>query len=275
MQEVDFASLTAREAAPDPTDSECGADMQLYMHDCRRLIDLGLKRWGGDAPGRLGPRVLDPKVPYDLATIKRMFNHQPPLQPIAHTEATDDEAAGEEPTPQLQQQTPALLPARPAPPPAPQPPLPQPPAPQPLEAPPGPAPTEAPPLLVPPSALHGLGLDGLVSQLEGVLAAATLDEAMVGHVLDGLEGLGLSGQEMSNAGAPPTAHVPGMPRTYTAHPRAPCHPAAALPPTLTLSRPRAGACKLVNRLRKKPGVSAPLKARANELYEQWTRDGDA
>ena len=40
-------------------------------------------------------------------------------------------------------------------------------------------------------------------------------------------------------------------------------------------RPRADACKLVNRLRKKPGVSAPLKARANELYGKWTSNGDA
>ena len=58
MQEVDFASLTAREAAPDPTSSACGADMELYMRDCRRVLALGLKRWGGDVPGRLGPRVL-------------------------------------------------------------------------------------------------------------------------------------------------------------------------------------------------------------------------
>ena len=76
---------------------------------------------------------------------------------------------------------------------------------------------EAPPLLVPPSALHGLGLDGLVSQLKGVFEhAAPLDEAMVGRVLDGLEGLrlsgkALSGQALEDAGAPHTAHVPGVP----------------------------------------------------------------
>ena len=65
MQEVDFASLKAREAAPDPTSSACGADMELYMRDCRRLLELGLKRWGGDAPERLGPRVLNPDDPHD------------------------------------------------------------------------------------------------------------------------------------------------------------------------------------------------------------------
>merc|ERR1740130_618576 len=85
-----------------------------------------------------------------------------------------------------------------------------------VEAPPGPAPTEAPPLLVPPSALHGCSLVDLVSQLGKVLAAAPVDESMVGHVLDGLEDLGLSGQALENAGAPPTAHVPGMPPL-------PCH----------------------------------------------------
>ena len=72
MKGVDFASLTAQEAAPDPTSSDCGADMELYMRDCRQLLDLGLKRWGGDAPGRLGPRVLNPDDPYDLATIERI-----------------------------------------------------------------------------------------------------------------------------------------------------------------------------------------------------------
>ena len=77
MQEVDFASLTAREAAPDPTSSECGADMELYMQDCRRVLALGIKRWSGDAPGRLGPRVLDPDEPRDLAMIEGMFAPQP------------------------------------------------------------------------------------------------------------------------------------------------------------------------------------------------------
>jgi len=77
MQEVDFASLTAREAAPDPTSSECGADMELYMHLCRRVLALGIKRWGGDAPGRLGPRVLDPDEPRDRAMIEGMFAPQP------------------------------------------------------------------------------------------------------------------------------------------------------------------------------------------------------
>tara|TARA_B100000787_G_scaffold8868_1_gene6722 strand:- start:826 stop:1758 length:933 start_codon:yes stop_codon:yes gene_type:complete len=261
MQDVGFASLTARETAPDPRSSECGDDMGLYMRDCRRLIDLGLKRWGGDAPGLLGPRVLNPVVPYDLATIKRMFNPQPPLQPIAHTEATDDEGGAgpllqlqdaemidaepdEEPAPQLQLQQSALMPVRLAPPPDPQPPSQQPPtsvlqseraapeatapagsstdAPQPVEVEaPAPTATEAPPMLVPPSALQGLSLSQLVSQLGGVLAAKPRDDAVAEQLLGRLEGLKLEGQEMQDAGPLPTAHVPGVPRTCTA-PRLRC-----------------------------------------------------
>ena len=138
-----------------------------------------------------------------------------------------------------------------------------------VEAPPGPAPTEAPPLLVPRSALHGLGLDDLVSQFGHVLAAAPLDGPMAGRLLDSLVGLGLSGQEMQDSGAPPTTHMPSVPaHLHRAHPPAQLS-------TLTLSRPRAGACKHVNRLRKKQGASAPLKARAFELYTQWTSDGGA
>ena len=208
MQEVDFASLTARETAPDPTSSECGADMELYMQDCRRLLALGIKRWSGDAPGRLGPRVLDPDEPRDLAMIEGMFAPQPEadgeadagLQTPAQGAlplAPQSSSSGEAPALVVGSATDAPQPME-------------------VEAPPGPAPTEAPPLLVPPSALHGLGLDGLVSQLKVLLATAPLDEAMVGHVLDGLEGLGLSGQALSgqaleDAGAPHTAHVPGVP----------------------------------------------------------------
>ena len=117
-----------------------------------------------------------------------------------------------------------------------------------------------------------------MSQLEGVLAAAPLDEAMVGHVLDGLEGLGLSGQALSGqaleaAGAPHTAHVPGVPAHLH---RLPTRLPSFQP--FTLSRPRTDACKLVNKLRKKQGESAPLKAlkaHAAELYTQWSSDGGA
>jgi hypothetical protein len=125
--------------------------------------------------------------------------------------------------------------------------------------------------MVPPSALPGLSLEQLVSQLKSVLtAAAPLDEAMVGRLLNGLEGLKRSAQEMQKAGAPPPPRTcPPCLHTCTAHPH---HATAALPPT---SRPRAGACKLVNTLRKKSGASAPLKARADELYKQWTSDGDS
>ena len=233
MQEVDFASLTAREAAPDPASPECGADMELYMQDCRQLLALGLKRWGGDAPGRLGPRVLNPDEPRDRAMIEGMF--------APHPEA-DGTVAG---PPPLQQ-----APAQAALPPAPQ--LPElqgstagdvrvaaageaPGAPQPMEveAPPAPAPRSAPPLLVPRSALPSLDLPQLVAGLERVLAAAPLDEAVVGRLLDRLEGLGLSGQEMQNSGVPPAAaHVPSAPAHLHHQPACPnAMPLAALPPT--------------------------------------------
>ena len=93
---------------------------------------------------------------------------------------------------------------------------------------------------------------------------------MAGRLLDSLVGLGLSGQEMQNSGVPPpTAHMLGVPaHLHRAHP-------PAQPPTLTLTRPRTGACKLVNRLRKKQGAPAALKERAAELYTQWSSDGGA
>ena len=111
-----------------------------------------------------------------------------------------------------------------------------------VEAAPAPAPTEAPPLLVPPSALHGLGLDGLVSQLKGVLAAATLDEAScstVGQLLDSLVGLGLSGQEMRDSGTPPTAHMPGVP-AHLHRARPPAQPPTLHPLTAPRRRVQAG-----------------------------------
>ena len=167
MQEVDFASLTAREAAPDPTSSECGADMELYMHDCRRVLALGIKRWGGASPGRLGPRVLDPDEPRDLAMIEGMFAPQPEadgeadagLQTPAQGAlplAPQSSSSGEAPALVVGSATGAAQPME-------------------VEAPPGPAPTEAPPLLVPRSALRGLDLDGLLSQLKGVLAVAPVN----------------------------------------------------------------------------------------------------
>ena len=127
--------------------------------------------------------------------------------------------------------------------------------------------------MVPPSELHGRSLDDLVSQLKGVLAVAPFNEHMAGQLLDRLEDLGLSEQALEDAGAPPTAHMPGVPaHLHRAHPPAQLS-------TLTLSRPRTGACKLVNKLRgergDKRGVSAPLKARAKELYGKWTSNGDA
>ena len=156
MQKVGYASLTTREAAPDPTSSECGADMGLYMHDCRQLLELGLKRWGGDAPGRLGPRVLNPDAPCDRDIIERMFAPQPALLPINHT--GDEGGAG----PPLQLQTPA----QPCPPPAPQTPS-QPPPKSVLQ-----------PMLVPLSALQGLCISGIAAA-EGMAVLAS-DPSRVG-----------------------------------------------------------------------------------------------
>ena len=109
-----------------------------------------------------------------------------------------------------------------------------------VEAPPAPAPTEAPPLLGPPSALRGLDLNGLVAELKRVLAAAPLDEAMVGHVLDGLEGLRLSRQEMLDSGAPPpAAREPSVPEhLHRAHP--PAQPPTLHPLTAPHRRVQAG-----------------------------------
>ena len=231
MQEVGFASLTAREAAPDLTASECGADMELYMHDCRQLIELGLKRWGGDAPGRLGPRVLNPDDHHDHDMIKRMFAPQP---------EADGTAAGSPPL-QLQQQVPAQA----ALPPAPQgstvgkavataagsaag-------APQPMEV-------EAPPALVlmePLSCVPSgyLDVDNLVLRLKGVLDAELLDEAVVGRLLDRLEGPELTAQDMRDSGAPPPRRAPCS-RTCTAHPACPNACAARCPqPHLSLAAP--------------------------------------
>ena len=232
MQEVDFASLKAREAAPDPTSSACGADMELYMRDCRRLLELGLKRWGGDAPERLGPRVLNPDDSHDRELIERLY--------APHPEG-DGTATGS--PPRLE------APARAEQPPAPQLPAPQPPAPQgsaageapeaaargeaagaaepmEVEPPPAPAPTQAPtPLLVPPSALPSLGLSQLVQELEGVVGAVPLDESRADRLLDSLEGLKLTEQEMQDSGAPPPAahlhHPPACPNAMAP---------AALPP---------------------------------------------
>ena len=115
-------------------------------------------------------------------------------------------------------------------------------APQPMEveAPPAPAPTEDPPLLVPPSALHGLGHAQLVAEFERVLTAAPpLDEAKVELLLNRLVDLGLAAQEMQNSGTPPPQRT--CPTVPTHLHRPPCLPpnacAASAAPNLTsLSR---------------------------------------
>ena len=265
MQEVDFASLTAREAAPDPASPECGADMELYMQDCRQLLALGLKRWGGDAPGRLGPRVLNPDEPRDRAMIEGMF--------APHPEA-DGTVAG---PPPLQQ-----APAQAALPPAPQ--LPE------LQG------STAGDVRV---AAAGEGRRAAADGGGGAARArASVGAAVAGAALVATErsggacggararacrcaarrghggacarrprGPGALGADDAGLGRvtpPPPRTCPPRPRTCTAPTRLP-----SLQP-FTLSRPRTGACKLVNRLRKKPGAPAALTARAGEL---WTRGG--
>ena len=263
----------------------------------------------GDTASLWGLPLPDPKKDgFDAAVEKvfRTFAEQRAPQPLLEAQGAE---GGAGPPLQLQQQVPAGLPAPQLPVPpssttgearataaatataAAQPPAQQPPtsvrqagghdvpapagssttaAPQPMEVEAPPAPAQNEELLVPLSALPSLDIGGLVFQLKKVLAAAPLDEPMVGQLLNGLEGLEGSAQEMQDAGAPPPPRTcPPCPHTCTAHPH---HATAALPPT---SRPRAGACKLVNTLRKKSGASAPLKARADELYKQWTSDGDS
>ena len=214
MQEVDFASLKAREAAPDPTSSACGADMELFMHDLRRLRTLGIKSWGCDAPGWPAQRVLNPDDSHDRELIERLY--------APHPEG-DGTATG--PPPLLE------APARAEQPPAPQLPAPQGSAageaqvatrgeaagavePMEVEPPPAPAPTQAPtPLLVPPSALPSLGLSQLVQELKDVVGTVPLDESRAERLLDSLEGLKLTEQEMQDSGAPPPPPPPPPPRT--------------------------------------------------------------
>ena len=133
---------------------------------------------------------------------------------------------------------------------------------------------------VPPSALSSLNPPQLVAELQRVIAAAPpLDEAALGRLFDRLVGLDPTAQEMRDSGAPPhTAHArrasaPTPPTPACPNAMAP----AALPLTLTVSRPRTGACKLVNNLRGKRGdrrgASAALKTRADDLYKQWMDGG--
>jgi hypothetical protein len=219
----------------------------------------------GDTASLWGLPLPDPKKDgFDAAVEKvfRTFAEQRAPQPLLEAQGAE---GGAGPPLQLQQQVPAGLPA-------PQPPVPPssttgearvplspaataaaaPPAPAPeaaapagspqpmeVEAPPAPAQTEAPPLLVPPSALPSLGLDDLVSQLRDVIAAATLDEDMVGQLLNSLEGLKRSAQEMQKAGAPPPPRTcPPCLHTCTAHP--PRHRCPATDLTAPRRRVQAG-----------------------------------
>jgi len=224
----------------------------------------------GDTASLWGLPLPDPKKDgFDAAVEKvfRTFAEQRAPQPLLEAQGAE---GGAGPPLQLQQQVPAGLPAPqlPAPPSsttgearvplspaataAAQPPAQQPPtsvrqagghdvpapagssttaAPQPMEVEAPPAPAQNEELLVPLSALPSLDIGGLVFQLKKVLAAAPLDEAMVGQLLNGLEGLEGSAQEMQDAGAPPP------PRTVPAHLHRPPTPRRRCPAT-DLTAPR-------------------------------------
>lgn len=69
MREVDYAALKATESAPNPSDKGCELEEERYINNCRRLRELGLRRWGPD-----GPRVLDPDSADDLALVHALFS---------------------------------------------------------------------------------------------------------------------------------------------------------------------------------------------------------
>ena len=73
-------TATATAAGPTMT-AERRADMERYMRNCRRMLELGAVRWQGDGPGQLGPRILDPEHPTDRALIESMFS-DPSEQPV-------------------------------------------------------------------------------------------------------------------------------------------------------------------------------------------------
>ena len=234
-------------------------------------------RLGGMA-SLAGLPLPDPKKDgFDAAVEKvfRTFAEQRAPQPLLEAQGAE---GGAGPPLQLQQQVPAGLPAPqlPAPPSsttgevrvplspaataAAQPPAQQPPtsvrqagghdvpapagssttaAPQPMEVEAPPAPAQNEELLVPLSALPSLDIGGLVLQLKKVLAAATLDEDMVGQLLNSLEGLKCSAQEMQKAGAPPPPRTcPPCLHTCTAHP--PRHRCPATDLTAPRRRVQAG-----------------------------------
>lgn len=74
------ATATATAAGPTMT-AERRAAMERYMHDCRRVRELGVMCWEGPAPGQPGPRILNPEHPADRALIESMFS-DPPEQPV-------------------------------------------------------------------------------------------------------------------------------------------------------------------------------------------------
>ena len=68
MREVDYAALKATETAPNPSSKGCELDEARYIHSCRRLREIGMRRWGPH-----GPRVLDPDSADDGALIHALF----------------------------------------------------------------------------------------------------------------------------------------------------------------------------------------------------------
>lgn len=71
MREVDYAALKTTETAPDPSEKGCELEAERYIHNCRRVRELGLLRWAPD-----GPRVLDPDCANDLALARALFSAQ-------------------------------------------------------------------------------------------------------------------------------------------------------------------------------------------------------
>ena len=257
---VDEAGLERAATALEPGDAEWDANMRRLAARIEQLRLGGMKRL---SLGGIDVPLPDPAV--DLQKWVQDF-----------FESTGERRAQLPLVPTAQDAEPAALgTVAGPPPPAPRLRAPQPPAPrgsaageaagaaEPMEVepPPAPAPTQAPtPLLVPPSALPSLSLSQLVQELESVVRAVPLDESRAERLLDSLEGLKLTEQEMQDSGAPP----PPPPPPRTCRP-----PPLAYPPTLHHTS-RTGACRMVNRLRKK---NTTLKPRADELYRRWTGTG--
>ena len=268
MREFDYASLATSQEDMDPTDEQFQGDMKLHMHHLRRLRALGVKRWPGDAPGRLGQRVLDPDNPTDRIIIMELFSSppQPSLLP-AQSDVETTDAEPEPDTPALAAapaSTPALTlapPAAPTPPPAPPPLLlpwaPPPPA---AQAPPPPQPSQQP---------TTAGSSAAVAPAVATAAAprANDDERPTGARGGGRSGGG-GGGGSSTAGR--GKRTRGAAAASVA-PAAPAAPAASAPPTPPAPAAEAGGggglAALAARLRAALDASPVDEAAASQALE--------